>query len=254
MQLTDVQKMQLYENGYVQVSGVIPQVMVNEALRRINHSVGEGMPREDIAILRSQSYAPELQSSPAIVDLFHKTPVKSLLASVINLDEVRDVRSGQIALRFPAETREPRMPHPHIDGMYSPHNGVPEGTIQNFTALVGVFLSDLPHTNAGNFAVWPGTHLKYEKYFQQHGAEALLKGMPPIDMPEPVQVTGKPGDIVIAHYLLAHGITLNVSPHVRYAIFFRVRHNDINNDNWQPSMENAWMHWPGMQDIVAKHT
>ncbi len=74
--------------------------------------------------------------------------------------------------------------------MYSPTNGVKEGTIGNFTALVGVFLSDLPEPFAGNFTVWPGSHRLYETYFREQGPQALLKGMPKVDLPEPEQFTG----------------------------------------------------------------
>ena len=76
--------------------------------------------------------------------------------------------------------------------MHSPNNGVPKGVIRNFTILVGVYLSHVPHPYAGNFTVWPGTHHVYEKYFQEHGPESLLEGMPPVELPEPHQITGSP--------------------------------------------------------------
>ena len=43
MELTYAQKQEIFKNGFVKVPGVVPQVMVEAALRSINNSVGEGM-------------------------------------------------------------------------------------------------------------------------------------------------------------------------------------------------------------------
>ncbi|TLS50875.1 phytanoyl-CoA dioxygenase family protein [Paenibacillus antri] len=250
MALDRNQKSQLYEQGYVQIPGGVPQELVHDALKAINHSLGQGVPAEKIATYRAQSFVPELQSDPAITNLLYRSSAMDVLRSVIDVDRIHPVRSGQVALRFPIAESTPRPAHPHIDGMYSPSNGVREGTISNFTALVGVLLSDLPNPNAGNFTVWPGTHRQFGEYFRRHGAEALLDGLPPIEMPEPVQITGKAGDLILAHYTLAHGITMNVSPHIRYAVFFRIKHTEIDESNWQASMQDIWLHWPGMREFA----
>src|SRR5690606_22784618 len=124
--------------------------------------LGEGFPEENTALYRSRSFCPELQPEPVITDLFHHSAAAQLLGSVIDLARIQPVNSGQIALRFPTLQSEPSAASPHLDVMHSPLNGVPEGTIANFTALVGVLLSDLPHEHAGNFTVWPGSHHKFE--------------------------------------------------------------------------------------------
>lgn len=246
------QKQALYENGFVHIPGVIPQIMVNDALKAINHSIGEGISSEDIQKTRAQSYCRELQSTPVMRDLFNQTPVKDLVGSVIDLEQIHPAWGAQIALRFPSQTTKPRAPGPHLDGMYSPNNGVKKGEISNFTALVGIFLSSIQEDYAGNFTLWPGSHHQFESYFQEHGAESLLNGLPPVDLPEPYQVRANPGDVVIAHYNLAHGAAINLSPHVRYALFFRVKHKDINENNWQQPMEQMWMHWDGMKEFSGQ--
>jgi hypothetical protein len=249
MQLTYAQKQALYEKGYVKVPGVIPKVMVNAALQAINHSLGEGMKAEDMATLRAQSYCRELQTAPVITDLLNKTPAWSLAESVIGNMEL--VGSAQIALRFPSLQDPPSPPHPHLDGMHTPTNGVPSGQILNFTMLLGVVLSDVSAPFSGNLAVWPGTHHLYEQYFQEHGWESLLDGMPPVDLPEPEQLTAQAGDVVLCHYQLAHGITPNVSPNIRYAIYFRLYHSEHEAYS-KESMTNIWLEWPGMQDVTGR--
>lgn len=252
MDLTYAQKKEFYENGFVKIPEVVPGIMVDSALRSINHSVGEGMDKETMTIRRAQSYCQELQSDPVIIDLLHQTKAWELAESLMGKGNIQPVHGGQIALRFPIIEDPPFQPRYHIDGMHSPNNGVPKGTIQNFTMLVGVFLSDIPHENMGNFTVWPSTHHNYESYFKEHGAESLLNGMPEVGMPEYKQITARPGDVVLCHYQLAHGIGPNVSPHVRYAIFFRLSHVDLNREKWQEPMENIWMHWPGIKEIREK--
>src|SRR5690606_38394320 len=123
-----------------------------------------------------------------------------------------------------------------------------KGEVKSFTALLGVILRDLPDTDSGNLIVSPGSHRILEKYFQENGAECMLEGgMPPVDLPDPVQVTGNAGDIVLCHYLLAHSVASNVSPNVRYSLYFRLDHADHQKDPWQEGMLNLWKNWKSIQ-------
>jgi hypothetical protein len=252
MQLTHYQKQELYERGYLHIPGVVPQIMADAALRAINHSVGEGMNAEDMTRMRAQTYCRELTREPVITDLINRTPAWSLAESAIGVGKIKPVGSGQIALRFPGMQDPPAPARPHLDGMHSPTNGVPEGTIQNFTALLGILLSDLPGPHMGNFTVWPGTHHLYERYFREHSPQSLLNGMPQVPLPEPHPIIGRAGDIVFCHYQLAHGVTPNVSPHVRYAVFFRLTHVEHEAQKWE-SMTDIWREWEGMREIVSRY-
>ncbi|EFH83839.1 phytanoyl-CoA dioxygenase family protein [Ktedonobacter racemifer] len=249
MELTSTQKQALYEQGYVALPGIVPQELVEKALHAINASLGsEGMDPQRLPILRAQTYCPEITASPEITNLLTESPLWSLSESVIGQGSILPVKSGQIALRFPAPGPA-RLPRPHLDGMYSPNNGVKEGAIDNFTALIGVFLSAIPHDFMGNLAVWPGTHRLFEDYFRKHTPQSLLKGLPEVNLPELQQITAQPGDAVLCHYQLGHGITINTSPYIRYAIFFRLRH--VNHEQWQwECMTNIWREWAGMHDFV----
>jgi hypothetical protein len=249
MELTAAQKQSLYDQGFVNFPNIIPRELVDRALRAINASLGsQGIDPNNLTKFRAQSYCPELTTSPVITGLINDSPVWSLAESAIGVGKIRPVKGGQIALRFPT-MEQPGELHAHIDGMYTPTNGVPEGTIANFTALVGVLLSDLPQPYSGNLAVWPGTHRSFETYFRERGPQSLLEGMPQVEMPEPVQITGKAGDAVLCHYQLAHGITGNGSPNIRYAIYFRLSHVDHDNVHWE-CMTDIWREWEGMQNLV----
>ncbi len=249
MNLTHTQKRHILDHGFVKIPGVIPRAMIDDALRAINASIGEGIDPALLPTLRAQSYCPELKADPAITGLLMKTPAWGMLESVIGEGQVRTSGVGQIALRFPTRRDPAGQASPHIDGFYTPTNGVPKGTVRNFTALVGVLLSDLPEPNSGNFTVWPGTHHTHETYFRERGRGALDEGIPKIDLPEPTPITGKAGDIVIAHYLLSHGISPNQSSNIRYACFFRITHADHEQQRWE-SMTDPWLQWPGIRKLL----
>jgi hypothetical protein len=250
MELTHEQRQHFFDQGYVHIPSVVPRERVHAAVRAINSSLGSnGIDPAKLTTFRARSYCPELQSAPEITGLLNDTPVLEVAESMIGRGQVKPATSGQIALRFPSMAPA-SPPHPHLDGMYTPTNGVPEGKIMNFTALVGILLSDLPTGDAGNLAVWPGTHHIYEQYFREHGPQSLLTGMPPVELPEPVQITGSAGDAVICHYQLAHGITGNASPLIRYAIYFRLSHIDHEALRWE-SMTDIWREWEAFQDLKS---
>jgi len=249
MILTDEQKQEFAEHGVLKLPGIVPQELVIQARRAINANLGaNGMHPDELTKFRAQSYCPGLQGDPAITNLYNESQLKAVAEEFIGAGKVSPVRGGQIALRFPSFD-PPREFRPHLDGMYSPTNGVKEGTIGNFTALVGVFLSDIPERYSGNFTYWPGTHTKYEEYFRQHGPQSLLDGLPPIEMPEPVQFTGQAGDAAFVHYQIGHSIASNSSPNIRYAIFFRLHHIDHDKYHWE-CMTDIWKEWEGMQNVT----
>jgi hypothetical protein len=253
MELNLAQKQSLYRDGFVKLPGAVSLDLVDAARLAINASLGEnGIDPAQLTRFRAQSYCPELQTDAVITDLVQTSDVWGLAESAIAARQISPVTTGQIALRFPS--REPlRPPHPHLDGMYSPSNGVPRGTIRNFTALVGVILSDIPRPDMGNLTVWPGTHLEYEQHFRERGPQALLEGMPEVPLAEPIQLTGRPGDAVLCHYQLGHGIAGNSSPNIRYAIYFRLKHVNHDAIHWE-CMTDIWREWSGMQAIIPEPT
>jgi len=250
MVVTTEQKRIFFERGILPLPGIVPQELVLRARRAINAYLGaNGMDPNELTKYRAQSYCPGLGKEPPITDLYNASPIREVAEAMIGEGKIKPVGGGQIALRFPSLDETPRPPGPHIDGMYSPTNGVKEGTIGNFTALVGVFLSDVPEPFSGNFSYWPGSHRLYETYFREQGPQSLLKGMPPVEIGAPEQFTGRAGDAALVHYQLAHGIAGNISSNIRYAIFFRLLHVDHDQYHWE-CMTDIWKEWDGMKEIV----
>jgi hypothetical protein len=203
------QQRALIDDGYLILPGAIPRARIDRALRAINQSLGEqGIDKGQIWTLRAQTFCPELVAHDAILDLYRDTPLEALAQAAIGAGMVPRPSTGQIA-------------------------------------LAGVFLSDVAAPFQGNFTVWPGTHRALAARFATHGIDELLRGFPPIPMPEARQLTARAGDAILAHYQLAHGAAPNVSPHVRYAAFFRLAHQ--NHDASSPeTMVDLWREWAGL--------
>ncbi len=239
------QKQHLRAHGYLHVPGVVAPDLIRRALRAINHDLSRGIDPARLPTFHAQSFCPDVCPKPAITDLFERSGARPSVEAATGA--LKPVGSGQIALRWPRLEDSTTVGKAHIDGTYSPTNGVPAGKIHNFTALGCVLLSDLPVENAGNFTIWPGSHLAHERHFREHGAEALLKE-PKLDLGAPKQIIGKAGDLILAHYLLGHSVAPNCSPHIRYAIFFRLESTAFTDANRLGSVTDAWRDWAGMRD------
>ncbi len=242
------QKQDLQRDGFIHLKGAVAPELVNTALQIINARIGEGVPAEKLPIWGAQSWFPDVQKTPAITDLYNTSGVGETVAQLLG-GHGREAGSGQLALRFPRPVgTQPNPPGPHIDGLHTPTNGVPKDTLSSFTALVGVFLTPVSRPFAGNFCVWPGSHLKMQSYFREHGTEELLGGqMPHLEWGEAVQIEAQPGDAVIAHYQLMHGVAMNTSPMPRFCTFFRVTH-PAHRGNRLECLTNLWLEWPGVSE------
>lgn len=242
--LTRVQRDSLRDRGYVVLPGAVPQARYEAALRAINTSLGRGLRPEDVAQFRARSFCPELQKTDVILDLFRNSAASRTAASLVGSDGLERVTTGQIALSFPTDGA-PKTPPPHLDGMYTPDNGVPAGSVLSFTMLAGIVLSDVTTPDSGNLVVWPGSHRVLEGYFRGRGPKSLLAGMPEVDLGRPEPVLARAGDVVLSHYQLAHAAGPNTSPHVRYAVYFRLKRKGHDRWKWE-CLTDVWREWPGL--------
>ena len=251
--LTNKQKLDFYENGYITIPGVVPQLMVDAARQAINHSIGEvGLHQGDLERFRAQSYCNEIREAPEVVDLFGKTPVRQIAESLMGEGNVQIPGSGQVALRFPGPLRkDPNEPSGHLDGLGSGKNGMEKGVYRRgFTALAVVYLADVPEPYSGNFTVWPKAHSFFADYFKKEGHEILANGMPRPELPEgPKQIVGKAGDVVLTHHQIVHTAAPNAASDIRYAVIFRLRHVECEKNGYD-AYTDIWKEWPGIQEVI----
>lgn len=254
--LTTAQKQSFIDQGYLHVAQAVPQVYVNRALRAINHSLGQGRDAGDVKVLNARSWCPELGGDEVITDLFNRTPVQRLAEDMLGEGRISPVTNGQVPPRFPrgldVDEATVKVPGGHIDGLGSGTNGIEVGAYhRGFTMLAVVLLSDLPEPFMGNFGVWPTSHHAVCEHLTREGHEVLREGSPKIDWDlEPTHCTGRAGDVVFAHYLTFHTAMPNLSPHVRYAVIFRVRHVDVNQDDPR-AYSDMWAEYEGLHDLLG---
>jgi len=255
MELDSDQKNFFYQNGFVKLPGIVSKELVEAALWEINHFLGRnGIHPDRLTEYNNQSYLPEIMSTPPILNLMTESPIFGLVEELVGSGNILPITQAQIALRFPHihNTSKEINYEPHLDGLYTPENGVTKGTVLSFTGLIGIFLSDLPHENMSNFMVWPGSHHIYEEYFRKNTPNMLLnglEGMPEVELPPLLQITAKAGDAILCHYQLGHTAVLNSSPYIRYAVFFRFfrkGHLEISIE----CLTDIWREWDGMQEFT----
>jgi hypothetical protein len=255
-ELTRSQKLRLHADGFVVVPGVVSTELVHRALRAINHDLSLGIDADQLPTFNAQSFCPALCETPPILDLFERSGARQTVESATG--PLKPVAYGQCALRWPEPLDGPgstRPLWPHIDGIATPTNGVAAGTLHTFTALAGVLLSDLPGPDSGNFTVWPGSHRSLQRIYRDEGLAAVMDNArypQRSDFGTAHQITGRAGDLVIAQYLLGHDSALNRSPHIRYAIYFRLESTALTFENRLETVSRPWRDWSGMADVMPQ--
>ena len=153
---------------------------------------------------------PRLGGDPhPLLDYYRDVGLAAIAASLLRPDlTVDEPDFAQLATTIPPWPHRPG--GPHVDGLTPPP---PDGRPGTFSLLCGIWLSGQQEPNRGNLWVWPGTYLRFGAWLTEHGADALARTdlmgpgpCPPVDLGDPVQITGPAGSVLFAHYLLAHNI------------------------------------------------
>ena len=236
-------------NGYAVFPGLVDPKTVETAREKIAEDLATRYDPSRKPEYDSRSFCPDLLGTTPILALLENRGVKERVGELVSPRKLGFDTQGQIAIRRAHNHDKPLPPSAHVDGFPAPHNGVAEGTVLPFTILVGVFLSEVETEFAGNFTVWPGSHFRVEKYFNERGPRALREGMP--DLPklgigDPVQLKGSPGDVVLCHYALAHSAAVNLSDNDRSACFFRLGHLELYEREDPEYPRHAWTHLTDM--------
>jgi hypothetical protein len=267
MRLSEEQLREFGERGYVVVRGVIPAAALAAANAAIDRLVAESPPRPGHTgqlfywVDRLTAEGEEAERTPigvegkgyegrepataspataaatraAVRGLMFDTPLRELARALVEPGAIGVAfDQAQIALNYPGWSHRPG--RGHVDGCQYGADGRPG----SFTALAGVLLSDQTTENAGNLWVWPGTHRATAALFREQGPEGLVASghYPDVPHPEPEQVLGRAGDVVLAHYLLSHNTGGNYEgDRVRRAVYYRLRRAG-HADRWRDAVRD----------------
>lgn len=247
--LSPEQSEELKIRGFTLIKAAVPHPLVGAALRAINHRLGLIRdPRKEAASTGGiVSPAEMIFEKGPLMDLLYKSSLWPMALSLIG-PKVERATQAQAVLRFPMVDPAGFKPQPHIDE-YVPRD--PPGTqarVSRFTLLACILLSDLPEPESGNPLVFPGSHVQAHRLLLRRGIDTLTHDLPRrLRLQAGVPIRGRAGDAVISHYLLAHDRQRNRSPHIRYAVYFRLR--NAGHGKAQPrSPRGLWSEWtPGMR-------
>ncbi|CAE7237122.1 Rab35 [Symbiodinium natans] len=257
---------QLYEKGYVVVkadrgmsdvindavrlSNILIYRLADTALGAAGNSANWDMP-----LLRSEegttNILVRLDKAPALLKLLARV---APLAEQLFQEPAEVPKVCQLAIVAPeGDTTDTtwkdmvdKNARYHIDGRGKLPNG--------FGLLMGIALSEKPDGAAswGAFACHPGSH---RNSALQKQYKSQLKGkISAMDLGHATPVVLRPGDILIAHPLLAHRRTQNWSAYPRMQVYFRLRPRSaaMGNGSWQANvLEDPFSIWPGLRHGVA---
>jgi hypothetical protein len=244
--VSDDQLQLFVESGYLVVPNVVAVSDVDALNTEVDRLIAEAPP--PARHVGNHFYWQSPPNSPALFDVLERPRGMLEFARDLVGNDGVDLafEQVQVALNIPPFDHRPG--RPHIDG-YQAGQSVP-GT---FTLLASLLLNDQLSDNGGNLWVWPGTHETHAAFFARRGAQGFAEaaGYPNVELPEPTQIRGRRGDLLLAHYLLGHNIGGNYeSNRTRRALYWRLRAPD-HVDRWAESLADPWAEFPRVGRLLA---
>lgn len=242
--LSDDQISEFAERGYLVIPQVVPENVLYRAGERTGALTAADPPPDGKH--GPHFYFLDAGKEPALLAPFTESPAFGLAEELTGQGTLEIPGQVQVALNIPPFQHRPGIPH--IDA--SNPEPVDDPDLSTFTLLAGVLLTDQVAEDSGNLWVWPGTHLAHAAHFRAHGPDAFC-AYPKIDLPEPVQVTGRAGDLLLAHYLLGHNIGGNfASDRIRCALYYRVSARS-HASRRERFLQDAWLDYEPVKALAG---
>jgi hypothetical protein len=247
--LTAEDKAFFKENGFLVVRDALNPQVVSEAQDVLWSHMGQVS--EEIDRKRPDTWINKgyhvlrCGSEAEIKRLVYADPVFAMAEELVGKGLLHTDGGAGPHVNFPRDEQEWNPPkHGHLDGYHTLSNGVPKGTVSQFTLGVAVYLSQI-NAEGGGFTVWPGSHKVWGEFFRYHDVDCLPGGIAPFDLGESYEFTGKPGDVCLWHSLLTHTAGHNISRNVRIACIARPRRKDLDQIRYD-FPKDMWKYWEGI--------
>jgi hypothetical protein len=244
--LTPADKTFFKENGYL----VKHNTLTQEQIRNAQDALWEGIQadRSDPATwINAQPRSPVPGNHPALRATLHESPIFAMAKEMVGKDLLAEGANPGPALVYPTGKEQWSLSqHGHLDGYYTPTNGVPEGTVGTFTIGATIYVEKVEH-RGGGFTVWPGSHAAAAAYFKTHSLLSLNGGDPSnaFDSGAAVEITGAAGTVCFWHGQLVHTGSQNCSRTIRMALIARMARQDLNDSRFE-TPDDMWHDWEGM--------
>jgi hypothetical protein len=142
----------------------------------------------------------------------------------------------------------------HIDWVNKHLRLKTEDQFPGFQLLVGFPLTPALQEDCGNLFVSPGQHTEICNMFRQSPTlrdplEAISKGMASrVPWGTPQQLLVAPGDVILTHSLIPHGVAENKGASFADKLYFRLAHKTDIHRGGRDALDTPWRNWQGMQD------
>jgi len=190
---------------------------------------------------------PPIGAHPAIRATHYEKHLFEMAEELVGKGKLNNKINPGPHFRYPTGEADWELPqHGHLDGYYTPTNGVPEGTVGRFQVGASFYLNNVVH-KGGGFTIWPGTHLQAAEYFKTHSLLSFKGGdaNKTFTMPEPVEIIGGPGTVCFWHGQMMHTGAKNSAEEIRMALITRFSRNDIN-DMLFEFPDDVWAYYDGI--------
>lgn len=239
-------------DGYLVVPGVVPEAVLAELDEEVDSLIAGAPP--PAGKLGFHHYFEHPSRLPTAVGALRACGVLALageLVAPLLIDLAFD--HVQIATSIFGWDHQPG--GGHIDGYGLAGQTEPA----TFTLLAGIYLGDESQAGRGNLWVWPGSHRTHERLFQQRGVDALMSdasmGGHACLLPEaPDFGPGQPvlasrGDVLLAHYLLAHNQSGNMWNPMRRIVYYRLA-ADGHRQRWRSTHTDALVEYAPVRALL----
>jgi hypothetical protein len=256
--ISTAQRKQFIEDGYVVVSGLIPDEVVTAA-RNVLWQAIDSDPNDPLTwrpedSRKAYAYHQEMAicRTSAIEDAAEELVGPNFLrgvgySPVLENKGENPIFNGYIpVLNFPTPGPKEWTPPQafHIDGLHT-------STLwpQKLFLIVLTYLSDTV-VYGGATTIRPGSHRQIFTYWIESGEAptgdtALL---PDITFRDPIPLPGRAGDVIFMHYLLAHAGSRNHSEQIRFALNTNILPDP--NKPYQPRIGAPQTDWTPLDETL----
>lgn len=216
--LTPTQEEAYAEQGYLLVSGLIPEEIAEAAEQAMWKVLGAD-PNDPATWEEPSKTQVTTSSEPALVACY--TPQMLAAAARLSGDDPASILppKSAYALNVFPQPGEWQWPSPHIDHAIKEHGH--KTFPRAFRIAAMTYLSDVP-PHGGGTIVWPGSHKKIEALARsdpEHYEMMWVLGgdIRQVGLGEPIEMAPRRGDVLFYHYLCAHSGSQNTSRRPRLA-------------------------------------
>lgn len=245
--LTADEKAFFKENGYLIKHGVLTEAQIQAAQEALWSGIDADR-NDPKTWINAGPRVPAPASHPAIMATLHESPVFAMAEEMVGKGRLNPNAGPGPHLVYPSGDSDWKLPaRGHLDGYYTPTNGVPEGTVGVWQICATIYVDTVKPRGAG-FTLWPGTHRSATEYFRTHSLLSLQGGVPEGHFPigEALEVTGPAGTVCFWHGQLLHSGSKNINDNIRMALIARLARKDISDILFE-SPDDLWEYWDGMK-------